>query len=310
MRKMIYTAQWVLCLCTLLTLVQCAEDEKKLDQGEEKPAEPIKDRKVGVWPISGTSESDDLASVYGPRILSGAYDFHRGLDVRVPTGTPVHAILDGTVVRVESASPGSTLERFGKFVVIAHPATKAVTHHQTVYLHLSEISVTQGAEVKAGDQIGKVGKTGVGINTEHLHFEYHVGANDGKQSRINTRNPLRVLPYTHMPYETTATKSDTQLAVVMKEKDKSPDLVRLKVTAGDSYEKIVDFETRQGLNIANEDTNPYQGLYIKPEKFITSSDIYQLTFEMDGSWKSVAKVNLEMKNAMDSTWTVALNLDN
>lgn len=310
MKSLIYTTRWILCLCMLFTLVKCAEDDKEPDEEEEKPTQPVKDRKVGVWPISGTTEPDDLASVYGPRILSGAYDFHRGFDVRVPTGTPVHAILGGTVVRVESTKPGSSLERFGNFIVIAHPPTKEVTHHQTVYLHLSEISVTQGTEVKAGDQIGKVGKTGVGINTEHLHFEYHIGANDGKQSRLNTRNPIRVLPYEQVPHEISATKSDSKLTVVLKEKDTSPDIIWWKFSDGNSYEKILGFETRQGMNISNEDANPFQGLYIKPDKFVTSSDTYQLTFELDGTWKSLAQINVEMKNAMDSTWTETLKLTN
>ena len=42
-----------------------------------------------------------LHSTYGPRLLNGKYDFHRGLDIATPIGTPVFAVVAGTVAKVK-----------------------------------------------------------------------------------------------------------------------------------------------------------------------------------------------------------------
>ncbi|GAI37048.1 unnamed protein product, partial [marine sediment metagenome] len=46
------------------------------------------------WPISGETTLDDLCSAFGPRLLSGEYDFHRGIDI-VASYVPVYAIESG-----------------------------------------------------------------------------------------------------------------------------------------------------------------------------------------------------------------------
>ncbi len=274
--------------------------------GNDKIIVPIiideKERIIGTWPISGTEVPDDLASPFGPRLLSGNYDFHRGFDILAPAGTNVHSILDGTVVRAETGQIGSSLERLGKFIVIAHKAIAGTTYHQTAFLHLDEILVKKGDIIHKGDVIGKSGKTGVGINTEHLHFEYHVGANDGKISRLNTRNPLRILPYTHQDYIISAQKSNSTITININEADSSIDLVKIKIApSGSGYsEKVIDFEHRIGINTENEDMNPYQNIYIIPKRFITSSSNYQFSLKYDGSWANLNELVIEMTDVRDS----------
>ena len=58
------------------------------------------DPAISVWPISGSETEDTVASSFGPRLLSGTYDYHRGLDITIPDSTPVMAVLPGIVVRV------------------------------------------------------------------------------------------------------------------------------------------------------------------------------------------------------------------
>lgn len=100
-----------------------------------------------------------ISDVFGSqRIFNGvAQSPHLGLDFRVPSGTPVLAMNDGTVL----------LARFlyyeGNFVVIDHGQGLL-----TLYLHLSEFKVKEGDTVKRGQEIGLSGGTGRATGP-HLH---------------------------------------------------------------------------------------------------------------------------------------------
>jgi len=85
-----------------------------------------------------------ISDVFGSqRIFNGkAQSPHQGLDFRVPTGTPVTAMNDGTVLL---ARP---LYFEGNFVVIDHGQGLL-----TLYLHLSEFKVKEGDTVKRGQVI-------------------------------------------------------------------------------------------------------------------------------------------------------------
>ena len=100
-----------------------------------------------------------ISDVFGSqRIFNGkAQSPHQGLDFRVPTGTPVTAMNDGTVLL---ARP---LYFEGNFVVIDHGQGLL-----TLYLHLSEFRVKEGDAVKRGQEIGLSGGTGRATGP-HLH---------------------------------------------------------------------------------------------------------------------------------------------
>jgi murein DD-endopeptidase MepM/ murein hydrolase activator NlpD len=100
-----------------------------------------------------------ISDVFGSqRIFNGkAQSPHQGLDFRVPTGTPVLAMNDGTVLL---ARP---LYFEGNFVVIDHGQGL-----ETLYLHLSEFRVKEGDAVKRGQEIGLSGGTGRATGP-HLH---------------------------------------------------------------------------------------------------------------------------------------------
>ncbi len=100
-----------------------------------------------------------ISDVFGSqRIFNGkAQSPHQGLDFRVPTGTPVAAMNDGTVLL---ARP---LYFEGNFVVIDHGQGLL-----TLYLHLSEFKVKEGDPVKRGQIIGLSGGTGRATGP-HLH---------------------------------------------------------------------------------------------------------------------------------------------
>ncbi|WP_310484496.1 M23 family metallopeptidase [Chamaesiphon sp. VAR_48_metabat_403] len=91
--------------------------------------------------------------------LTGTRRFHSGIDIGAPTGTPVVATATGTVV---SAGWNGG---YGKAIVIQHNDVQ-----QTLYGHLSEISVQPGQQITQGSVIGLVGSTGNSTGP-HLHFE-------------------------------------------------------------------------------------------------------------------------------------------
>ena len=99
------------------------------------------------------------SDVYGSRrIFNGvAQREHQGLDYRVPTGTPVAAMNEGSIL----------LARFlyfeGNCVVIDHGQGLL-----TLYFHLSELKVKEGDPVKRGDVLGLSGGTGRATGP-HLH---------------------------------------------------------------------------------------------------------------------------------------------
>jgi murein DD-endopeptidase MepM/ murein hydrolase activator NlpD len=101
----------------------------------------------------------EISDVYGSqRIFNGkAQRPHWGLDFRVPTGTPVAAMNEGTVL----------LARFlyyeGNCVVIDHGQGLL-----TLYFHLSELKVKEGDLVKRGQELGLSGGTGRATGP-HLH---------------------------------------------------------------------------------------------------------------------------------------------
>ncbi|MDX3451619.1 LysM peptidoglycan-binding domain-containing M23 family metallopeptidase [Streptomyces sp. ME02-8801-2C] len=85
--------------------------------------------------------------------------YHTGVDFVVPTGTSLKAVGAGTVV---SAGWGGA---YGNQVVI-----KLADGYYAQYGHLSQLSVSAGQSVTAGQQIGLSGATG-NVTGPHLHFE-------------------------------------------------------------------------------------------------------------------------------------------
>lgn len=88
---------------------------------------------------------------------------HGGVDFRAPIGTPIMAAGAGTVTDTESAYTRSGCQ-YGKFVLIKH-----ANGLSTIYGHLSQVSVSPGQSVSAGQVIGYSGDTGYATGP-HLHF--------------------------------------------------------------------------------------------------------------------------------------------
>lgn len=106
-----------------------------------------------------------VSSNFNPRRLHpvlGTVRAHNGVDYVAPVGTPIMAAGDGRVI----ASAYNKLN--GHYVFIQH-ANNIVTK----YLHLSKRLVANGAKVRQGEAIGRLGATGR-VTGAHLHYEFLV----------------------------------------------------------------------------------------------------------------------------------------
>ena len=91
--------------------------------------------------------------------FSGRYEFHDGVDIKAPWGTPVRATAEGKVIYAGWKAG------YGKTVIIQH-----AYGFKTLYAHLSKIKVKKGRWVKSGQVIGYVGSTGKSSGP-HVHYE-------------------------------------------------------------------------------------------------------------------------------------------
>jgi murein DD-endopeptidase MepM/ murein hydrolase activator NlpD len=127
------------------------------------------------WPLIGR-----VTSRFGMRFhpILRKRKPHYGIDIALPRGSLVYAAASGTVISAEYKGG------YGLAVVILHGALKGDSY-STIYAHLDEILVEEGAEVEVGDPIGKVGSTGLATGP-HLHFEIRING--------DPVDPARYLP--------------------------------------------------------------------------------------------------------------------
>ncbi len=122
--------------------------------GQDIPADVV----VGQlsWPVSGPITSPfgwRMHPVYHHMIL------HRGIDIGVPTGTPVVAAGGGTIILASYQGD------CGNMIAIDHHGGLS-----TIYCHLSQMFVSVGQEIQRGQAIGAAGATGDATGP-HVHFQ-------------------------------------------------------------------------------------------------------------------------------------------
>jgi murein DD-endopeptidase MepM/ murein hydrolase activator NlpD len=130
--------------------------QAQLQSGTGIPAGPVKGGSGRfIWPVNGPITS--------PFCESRAWEScHPGIDIAVPTGTPIRAA-DGGRVAIAGWVGG-----YGNYTCIQHTASLS-----TCYGHQSVLKVSVGSQVKQGQIIGLSGSTGHSTGP-HLHFEVRV----------------------------------------------------------------------------------------------------------------------------------------
>ncbi len=120
-----------------------------------------------ICPLSGRDFV--LTSPFGMRRnpFTKAADFHAGLDLAAPPGTPVHATAAGVVAFAGRYDLRQSVGwwRYGNLVMIRHG-----DRFVTLYGHCQEVKVRAGQRVVQGQVIALVGNTGWSTSP-HLHYE-------------------------------------------------------------------------------------------------------------------------------------------
>jgi murein DD-endopeptidase MepM/ murein hydrolase activator NlpD len=125
------------------------------------PAGPIKGGSGSmIWPVDGP-----VVSGFGSRTINGSYEYHPGIDIAVPEGTPIRAALSGTVSLQQSEAESGG---YGNYTCLDHGGGLS-----TCYAHQSSFAVSLGQSVSQGAIIGYTGCTGYCFGP-HLHFEVRI----------------------------------------------------------------------------------------------------------------------------------------
>jgi len=126
-----------------------------------------------LWPVMGP-----ISSSFGQRIDpvlgTGEGEFHKGLDISAPDGTPVRATGDGTI------SVAGMVNGYGREIVLDHGHGI-----ESCYGHLSGFAVVPGETVVRGQVIGYVGHSGR-VTGSNLHYEVRI-----RNTPVNPHKYLR-----------------------------------------------------------------------------------------------------------------------
>lgn len=127
-----------------------------------------------LWPVMGPITSS-FGEREDPIAGNGEGEFHKGLDISAPNGTPVRVTADGVV------KSAGMVNGYGREVVVDHGHGV-----ETCYAHMSAFAVLAGQTVVRGQVIGYVGHSGR-VTGPHLHYEVRI-----RNTPVNPHRYMRV----------------------------------------------------------------------------------------------------------------------
>lgn len=134
----------IMALCVSLLFLGGKQTEASMQDSQEIKA-------GWIWPTDGV-----ISDTYGTR-----HGTHKGIDIAGSLNSPIVAVEDGVIGKSYYS------KTYGNVIFIKHP-----NNFVTVYAHLNNRVVNEGQEIKQGDRIGTMGRTGESTGV-HLHFESH-----------------------------------------------------------------------------------------------------------------------------------------
>ncbi|HEU4636017.1 MAG TPA: M23 family metallopeptidase [Edaphobacter sp.] len=126
-----------------------------------------------LWPVMGPITSS-FGQREDPVLGNGEGEFHKGLDISAPGGTPIRATADGIVKSAQMENG------YGREVTIDHGHGV-----ETLYGHMSGFAVVAGQTVTRGEVIGYVGHSGR-VTGNHVHYEVRI-----RNTPVNPHKYLR-----------------------------------------------------------------------------------------------------------------------
>lgn len=196
---------------------------------------------------------------------------------------------DATLEQFNLLDDGVSIGRFGNWVTVQNNAGKAIV------MHLSRVFVLAGDVVAPGQQLGTVGKTGVGfpsgrVGTVHAHVEVTDQSVVWAYTNSDARNPLApgILPRENVSNNVSVTAEDAldpdetpcwafQITVTREDSDFDLDEITIE---GPDATRVIGFNARTGLN-ANPDIPVENGVFIVPDAFNAASAAYVVTLYLE-----------------------------
>ena len=153
---------------TPVRLSSILDQAKFIQEGFEELVEIMRDRRQlldstpSIVPVAAADYWFSSGFGWRRSPFTGLREFHDGLDISAPTGTPIIAPAAGRVIKIAH-------QRYrGKYLQLDHGRRRITT-----YEHLSEFKVTLGQEVKRGEVIAYMGSTGRSTGS-HLHYKIEI----------------------------------------------------------------------------------------------------------------------------------------
>lgn len=195
---------------------------------------------------------------------------------------------DTVTIKYSGGGDSASINRFGNWVQIANASRK------WVLLHFRHISANVGDVVRAGQQLGISGRTGFDIRSgpiieNHLHTELHLNNGDS-YSNADPINPYSADASIYIPRSTTAPSISVVQDSATDPYGGGVDCHRITVTVtrgtwnnfqinefrivGNLATRTLNWNTRAGLDPADNDANNYDGCYFEPVAFDETSASY------------------------------------
>ncbi|MHC1738132.1 MAG: peptidoglycan DD-metalloendopeptidase family protein [Ignavibacteriaceae bacterium] len=238
-----------------------------------------------VYPTTGSTIFVDASSAFGPRLLNGEYDFHRGMDFDGAYNTPIRPSGAGVIVRMEDSAEtsGTSLQRFGNWILVRIDSANGQPRHNA-YLHLNGFHrFGVGDTVTTMDTIGFMGKSGYDINTVHLHLELYKNLTGTTIDKDKAKNPIELLPYSNSnSYQVNfIAQGDSSAAeVISQDTELDFDGIVIYCTIND---QTVEFNSRTGIDPTDNDNPLYNNVRIDPAAFTQESATRTIRFWVKSS---------------------------
>lgn len=142
-----------------LALAMTSQSSSQISSGASSEMVSSQENKIVFQP---PVEDAVITSAYGLREMDGQSDLHKGMDFAVPFGTPITAVMAGTVIETGESNS------YGNYIVVEHE-----NGIKTRYAHCSSIQASENDKVTDQDVIAFAGSSGDSTGP-HVHLEVEI----------------------------------------------------------------------------------------------------------------------------------------